>query len=100
MEPLPGEFPIQRWEFNCLLLESVFFGGAAMGGLIGLGHTLGVPNWILFPLGFALVFLSQIPLNSVFARTMHHRKFSVREAMEACLMAIVVGGLISWFWRP
>ena len=69
--------PVRRWERNAILLQSIVFAGAVMGGVVAvLSHGAvvpRVPEAVAFRLGFFILSLLLLPVESVLQRRYYGR---------------------------
>ncbi len=93
---LPEAFPIQRWEFNVILLEIVVLGGAGIGALVALGLRLlpMVADWVWWTIAIFLFGVSYLPLESILLRTQHHRELSMVRSITWIVAGTAIGALI------
>lgn len=92
--------PVRRWELNAILLQSIVFAGAVMGGVVAVlsrGAVVpGVPDAVAFGLGFFVLSLLLLPVESVLQRRYYGRETAVwRVALWSAGAAVVAGALFA-----
>jgi hypothetical protein len=88
---------IAEWELNTITLELLLLSAIVTGALTGLGPRMiapSVPRYIWATLGFGLLGLLLVPVQSIVSRTRTGGTFSVRRAIEGVLIGTVVYGIV------
>ena len=91
---------VRRWELNAILLQSIVFAGAVMGGVVAvLLHGALVPRVpapIAFGLGFFVLSVLLLPAESVLQRRYYGRETAPwRVALWSAGAAVVAGALFA-----